>query len=111
MVVLKKIRASTLMETLVATVLVVIIFMLASMILNSIFLSSIKNNTRAIEAELNELQYLNINNKLELPYQDTFRDWNISADQYEDNNQMVIEFEANNIQTKKTIVVKHHEAK
>jgi len=111
MVVLKKIQASTLMETLVATVLIVIVFVIASMTLNSIFSSSIKNNTRAIEAKLNELQYLKLNNKLELPYQDTFGDWNISAEQYQDNNQMVVEFEANNTVTNKTIVIKQHESK
>ncbi len=111
MVILKRVRGSTLMETLVATVLIIIVFMIASMILNSIFSSSIKNNIRAIEAELNELQYLNINNKLELPYQNTLGDWNISTDQYEDNKQMVIEFEANNTVTNKIIVVKQHEAK
>ena len=40
MVVLKKIKASTLMETLVATVLIIVVFMAASMILNNMFLNA-----------------------------------------------------------------------
>ena len=61
MVILKKIKASTLMETLVASVLIVVVFMISSMILNNLFSNTIKSNTRAIEAHINELQYLYIN--------------------------------------------------
>jgi hypothetical protein len=64
MVILKKIKASTLMETLVATVLIIIVFIIASMILNNLFFNTIKNNTTQIDAHLNELQYLYINEKL-----------------------------------------------
>ncbi len=53
MVVLKKIKAFTLMETLVATVLIVIVFMISSMLLNNLFYNSIKDNTIAIDAHLN----------------------------------------------------------
>lgn len=103
MVVLKKIKASTLMETLVATVLIVIIFMLASIILNNIFSNTIKNNTRAIEAYLNELEYLKQNDKLQLPFKNTVEYWDVSVENYTENNQTMIEFEAQNRDTKKTI--------
>tara|TARA_R110002050_G_scaffold26661_4_gene69960 strand:- start:3459 stop:3794 length:336 start_codon:yes stop_codon:yes gene_type:complete len=104
MVILKKIKASTLMETLVATVLIVVIFMMASMILNNLFSNSIKNNTRAIEAQLSELQYLNENDKLEIPYNEDFKDWQIVVDSYKENNMTIIEFEATNSNTSKTII-------
>lgn len=109
MVILKKrhlyyrVKASTLMETLVATVLIVVIFMLASMILNNLFSNSIKNNTRAIEAHLNELQYFQEHEKLQLPYQETYKDWNISIIRFSENNKEHIEFEATNSVTNKTI--------
>jgi len=80
MVVLKKIKGSTLMETLVATVLIVVVFMIASMILNNLFSNSIKSNTRVIDAHLNELEYFYTSDKLSLPYYDDFKSWQISAE-------------------------------
>jgi len=107
MVILKKIKASTLMETLVATVLIVVVFMMASMILNTIFSNTIKTNTRTVTAQLNELQYLQKNDMLQLPYKETFMQWHISAERYLENNQPMIEFEATNTDTNKTIT-KHY---
>lgn len=103
MVVLKKIKASTLMETLVATVLIVIIFILASMILNNLFSNSIKNNTGIIETQLSELQYFYEHGKLQLPYQETFKDWNIRINEFEENGKNFIEFEAIHSKTKKNV--------
>ena len=80
MVVLKKIKASTLMETLIATVLIMVIFVVASLILNNLFSSNIKNNTRAITAKLNEIEYLYINDKMVLPYYDDYENWIISVE-------------------------------
>jgi len=105
MVVLKKIKASTLMETLVATVLIVVIFMLASMILNNLFSNTIKNNTRVVEAHLNELQYLHKNNKLELPYQLELDKWNVNVTTFKESTFNYIEFEAVNSETNKTILI------
>ena len=105
MVVLKKIKASTLMETLVATVLVVIIFLVSSMILNNIFSNTIKNNTRAIKAHLNELQYLHKNDRLQLPVQEEFGEWRINVTEFSENNKIKIELEAINSVTNKTITI------
>ncbi len=109
MVILKKVKASTLMETLVATVLIVVVFMLASMILNNLFSSTIKNNTKGIDAQLNELQYKYINDKLTLPYQTNFNQWQINIDSFKENNQNIIEFEAVQTNTKKTILKQYIE--
>lgn len=104
MVILKKIKASTLIETLVATVLIVIIFMISSMILNNLFSNSIKNSTTDIDAQLSELRYLYENDKLIIPYNDNFKDWQILVDSYKDNNITIVEFEATNTKTSKTIL-------
>jgi hypothetical protein len=109
MVILKKIKASTLMETLVATVLIVIIFMISSMILNNLFSNTIKNNTRAIETHLNELQYLYINDRLAIPYQDDFNDWEILIDKRKENQSIYVEFEAINRNTNKILTKTIHE--
>ena len=111
MVRLKKIKASTLMETLVATVLIVTIFILASLILNNLFSNSIKNNTGIIETQLNELQYFQEHEKLQLPYQETFKDWNIHIDEFTENDKNFIEFEAIHSKTKKNITRLYEEAR
>lgn len=107
MVVLKKIKGSTLMETLVATVLIVVVFMLASMILNNLFSSSIKGDTRDVEAVLNELEYRYINNKVQVPYKADFNKWHISIDSYGDGSKTVVEFRAIQAGTTKTITKQH----
>ncbi|CAG2532849.1 hypothetical protein MAR621_03043 [Maribacter dokdonensis] len=78
MVVLKKIRASSLMETLVATVLIVIIFMISSMVLNNIISGNIRQNTEKIEERMNRLEYEFKNRAIALPYQEDFETWHIS---------------------------------
>lgn len=108
MVVLKskyKIKGSTLMETLVATVVIVIIFMMASLILNNLFSNTIKNNTQSIDNYLNELQYKNQNNMLQLPYQEDYENWLITISKFEDNNINYIEYEAINSETNKIILI------
>lgn len=98
-----RVRGSTLMETLVATVLIVVVFMLASMILQNLFSNTINKSTHAIENHLNELQYLHLHDQIELPYSDTYRNWKVSIDSYQENSQYFIEFEANNTKTSQTI--------
>lgn len=108
MAILKKIKASTLMETLVASVIIVIVFMMASMILNNIFSNTIKSNTKAIETHLNELQYLQLHSQLQLPYSETFQNWDITIVTYFENENPIIEYQAIDKETKKTISFKEH---
>lgn len=108
MVILEKVKASTLMETLIATVLVIVFFMLASMILNTIFSNTITNSTQAVDVYLSELQYLYKNDKLQLPYQEEFEQWQISILEYKDSDKYIIEFEAINEATNKTITIEHY---
>lgn len=109
MVILKKLtynlKSFTIIETLVATVLIVLTFMLASMILNNLFSSSLKNNIQPISNYLNELQYLELHNQLELPYLDVFKNWNIHVNRYQHKNLFLVKFEAVNNLTDKTITI------
>lgn len=98
-----RVKGSTLMETLVATIIIVIVFMLASMILNNLFSNTINNNTQAIENHLNELLYLEQHKQIELPYTETFKNWNVTIETYKENNQLTTEFQATNLKTDKTI--------
>ena len=103
MVILKKLKASTLMETLVATVLIVVIFMISSMILNNLFSNTIKSNTRVIDAYVNELEYLYRNDKLRLPYNDDFKSWTITVEYHLEHAESLVLLEAINTQTKQSI--------
>ena len=92
------------METLVASVLIIVVFMVASLILNTMFSNTITSNTRAIETHLNELEYLYETDKLLLPYNDTFNNWSVSITKFKDKEQLKVAFEATQLKTKKTII-------
>jgi len=77
MVVLKKIKASTLMETMVATVLIVVIFMIASMLLNSVFKSTNNRMQQPIIEKMNTLEYQYANELIKLPYYEEWKEWDI----------------------------------
>lgn len=104
MAVLKKIKASTLMETLVATVLIVVVFMIAGMILNNLFSNTVKNNTRAIDAHLNELQYLYLHDKLEVPYEARFEEWQVSVVKNQKDGMRYLEFRGKHQHFNKIII-------
>ncbi len=67
------------METLVATVLIVIVFMVASMLLNSLFVEGISQRDDAIRQELLLLQYRYGHGKLEVPYYGEVGPWNVQV--------------------------------
>ncbi len=79
MVILEKIKASTLMETMVATVLIVLIFMIASMLMNSIFSSNLQGNTLQLNAHLNQLEYEQKQGLIAIPYEEEWDAWVIEV--------------------------------
>ncbi|WP_394748237.1 hypothetical protein [Spongiimicrobium salis] len=77
MALLKKLKGSTLMETMVATVLIVIIFMMASLLLETIFVSSTQRNTEGITERLQELEYEYKKELIRPPYIEDWKNWEI----------------------------------
>lgn len=94
------------METLVATVLIVVVFMIASMILNNLFGSGIRNNTQEVRYEMTRLQYLYENEKLALPYHAEEGNWNIEVNQTEWRGDQEVVFRARNEVTDKELTYK-----
>ena len=78
MVILNKIRGATLVETLVASALIVLVFLMASLCFNNIFESVVKNNTAPLHTRIAELQYLTEHQKVDLPFYEESPVWNIS---------------------------------
>lgn len=103
MVVLKKIKASTLMETMVATVLIVVVFMMSSLLLNTIFSASIKGNTQPILEKLHELEYEYKNGKIVLPYNEDWNNWDIFINSFSPKEATYIQLEATNMDSKKVV--------
>ncbi len=66
------------METLVATVLIVVIFMLSSMLLNSLFANTMVRDNKGIKQELLLLEYQLGHNRFPLPYESEWENWQIS---------------------------------
>ena len=105
MAVLNKIKGATLMETLVSTVLIFVLFMMASATLNHLFSRSVETNTRTLEARLNTLQYLWEHDKLQLPYTEAQDDWLITVERYQEYGRNEVAFEATHKTSKKEISV------
>ena len=78
MVVLKKIKASTLMETMVATVLIVVVFMVASLVMNALMTAQVKSNLSPIKEHLQQLEYAYKNHQIPLPYHEEWKGWEIA---------------------------------
>jgi len=96
MVVLKKLRASTLMETLVATVLIVIIFMLSSMLLNTIFSNTLTSRNTEVKEHMRLLTYAYTNESVTLPYFEQVGDWEYTISQQTLNNNASVLLKAEN---------------
>lgn len=88
MVVLKKVKAATLVETLVASVLIIIVFLIASMSLNNVFKGMVKTNDHAFQHKIKELTYFTLNETLSLPFYEENASWEISIDNKE--NKLVL---------------------
>ena len=103
MAVLKKVKSSTLMETLVATVLLIVIFMVTSLTVNNIFGNTITYDTQVAVARLNELEYQYQNRHIQAPYAERYYDWEIDISTHMQYNTACVTLEATHSQTRKTI--------
>ncbi|MDB9380912.1 hypothetical protein PN465_01460 [Nodularia spumigena CS-584] len=79
MAVLRKIRSATLVEALTATVIIIVIFVVASLVINNMLLNLYNSKTRDIDSRLNELHYAIVQNKERLPYNGEAGEWKIVA--------------------------------
>ncbi|NRB61412.1 MAG: hypothetical protein HRU50_15945 [Winogradskyella sp.] len=98
-----RLKGSTLMETLVATILIMVVFVVASLVLNNLFSSSINSNISVITNHLNELEYLQSHNQIRLPYSDTFDNWDIMVSNQKEGGNNIIVFEATNKATNNVV--------
>ena len=68
----KKLRASTLMETLVATIIILAAFVIASLVLNNTFRNLMTNDRFDLDNRIRFIEYRYAHNQIELPYTEDF---------------------------------------
>ncbi|MBZ9731341.1 hypothetical protein LB467_16755 [Salegentibacter sp. JZCK2] len=81
MALLKKLKGASLVETLTASVIIVVVFMIASLSFNNIFLNSVKADNNLLQNRVQELKYLSEYGKLPLPFYEEGPYWIISAEE------------------------------
>ena len=94
------------METLVATVLIVVVFMGASMVLNNLFTTSIQLNDNWVRQELLRLQYQYQNGQLRLPYRTKLGSWDIEVSKIDWQSNTKIVFLGSHQSSNKEIILK-----
>ena len=102
-----KVRASTLLETIVATVLILVIFAVSSLVINSVFSNALKGDPSAVRDRMDFLEYEVINGKAQLPYFEDFRAWEIQL-MVSGENGDILELRADKKGTEQKITARHY---
>ena len=100
---LVKVKSSTLVEAIVATILIVVVFIIASLSLNNLLLNTFSNNIHPVETRLNELEYRMANNHISIPYAESVESWNISIDRSESELGVILIYSAVNTVSNKEV--------
>lgn len=103
---IRKLKASTIVETLIASLIIILVFTIASLTLNNVFKATIKKDTTLIHYRLNKLSYLLQNDKLSIPYFEEYKGWDISIKDSNSDpmNGSIIHAKRESKQINKTIV-------
>jgi len=91
------------METMVATVLIVVIFMVTSLTMNNLFSNTIKYDTTHLESYLNKLEYLYQHQLIELPYEEIYNGWELSLSEEKKGDFSTVLIEASHVENKRVL--------
>jgi len=92
----KKVRGSSLIETLIATIMILFVFGIALTTITNTLERTVKSNTRFVDHELNRLEYMYRNSQLQVPDQIDIKDWQIDIKREKENDLNFIVFAAKN---------------
>ncbi|WP_397301605.1 hypothetical protein [Nonlabens ulvanivorans] len=95
-----KFKANSILENIVASVIILVLFIIASNSLNQVFKASIESRDLKFDNQVKEMEYLLINGKKEAPQLIEFN--NKTAQFTEKQNDLTVEIKKNSL-TKKTI--------
>ncbi|MDG2194283.1 MAG: hypothetical protein P8K77_05420 [Polaribacter sp.] len=99
----KKLEGSSLTETIVATILILIVFVITTASLNNILKNTLKRDTTAVEGMLNEFIYTYRYQKTQLPTTLEQGDWIIEIQHKKVENVEMVFIEATHKESKKKI--------
>ncbi len=88
----KKIIAASLVETLIASVLIIIVFTIASLSINALFKNNTASTMNNVNSRLNALEYFYSNDQVKLPYSETYENGDISI--ILANNTLLLQWES-----------------
>lgn len=91
------------METMVATVLIIVVFMMSSMVMNSLFTAQLKYGTRDIGEHMQKLEYFYLHDKISLPYVEDWENWEITIQAQSKKGISHIVFEAVNKDSQRSV--------
>jgi predicted PurR-regulated permease PerM len=100
----KKISASSIIETLVASAIIILIFTIATVTLNTTLGNVIENDTQEVEKKITEISYQSRHEKIKIPDKIDTKNWLIQLTKEAQNNINFLVFEAIHKRTKKKIV-------
>lgn len=103
MVILNKLKASSLNEVIVATVIIMLVFGIAVATLGNLIINTGKQNTNGMENRLNELEYQYRNNLLKIPFAEEEENWDVDIRELKEEGEIFIEFEIKNKNNNKII--------
>ena len=83
---IKKVSASSLVETLIATVVIMIVFGIAMATVSNILERTVRSNSRFIENELTRLEYFYQNGQVKVPSQMEIQNWTVDIDLEKEGN-------------------------
>lgn len=93
-------------ETIIASVIIVLVFSMAILILHAVFKHKISNNTSHLNNHIYELEYRIQHKNIVIPYQETFENWEITIQQVQENLSPWIVCKAEHVKTKKIVLKK-----
>lgn len=83
-----KLSASSIIETLVASVIIVIVFTIASMTMNNVIRANIYSDTSDLENHMYKLSYFHEHQKVGTPFYEEYKGWDLNL--IADNGKMII---------------------
>lgn len=96
-----KVKGASLVETLIASILIMIIFGISITTITNVLERTVKNNTRVIDNELNRLEYLYQNGKLDIPDTQEISGWQIEIGREKEGDLSFVVFSAKNKESQK----------
>lgn len=100
----QKLKGSTIVETLVASVIIIIVFTVATVILNNVFRNSIQKDDSALQNKLQKVVYQEKHQNMRLPIEKNDEKWEIISYKREDADLSLLQIEAKPKLTGKPII-------